>query len=80
MKVQPEDHCLVSEFRVCFCKDFIFQDHPADLRHTKLSLFSTVEARDYGVMRIELKFISPVACVVTTCTVAEKTDQKSSPG
>jgi hypothetical protein len=50
------------------------------LRHTKLSLFSTVEARDYGVMRIELKFISPVACVVTTCTVAEKTDQKSSPG
>jgi hypothetical protein len=65
MTVQLEDKSLVSELQVWFAKDLHFQDHPADLRHMKLSLFRTAENRDYGVMRIELKFNPSVACVVS---------------
>jgi hypothetical protein len=59
--------------------DLLFQDHPDHLRHIERSLFRTAEARDDGVMRIELKLIPSVACVATTCTVAATTDQKSLP-
>jgi hypothetical protein len=80
MNVQPEDKSLVSELQECFCMDLLFQDRPDHLRHIELSLFRTAEARDDGVMRIELKLIPSVACVATTCTVAATTDQKSLPG